>query len=62
MDEDEWAVMFTPFVFTCPACDLRVEHEELEELEDLAEEVKLDESPNDFYADWEPDEVLHRDR
>lgn len=62
VDEDEWAVMFTPFVFTCPACDLRVEHEELEELEDLAEEVKLDESPNDFYADWEPDEVLHRDR
>ncbi|GAA1890485.1 hypothetical protein GCM10009753_18920 [Streptantibioticus ferralitis] len=62
VDEDEWAVMFTPFVFSCPACDLLVEHEELEELEGLAEEVKLDESPNDFYADWEPAEVLYRDR
>ncbi|MFE0181281.1 hypothetical protein [Streptomyces olivaceus] len=62
VDEEAWAVLFTPFVFTCPACDLRVEHEELEELEGLDEEIKLDESPEDFYANWEPDEDLYRDR
>ncbi|MGW3655685.1 hypothetical protein ACWD6R_08235 [Streptomyces sp. NPDC005151] len=62
VDEEAWAVMFTPFVFTCQACDPRVEHEELEELEGLGDEVKLDESPDDFYANWEPDEDLYRDR
>ncbi|MFJ5050453.1 hypothetical protein [Streptomyces sp. NPDC088719] len=48
-------VVFTPHIFTCSACDLEVEHEEFWELGDLSDEVELDDSPEDFYADWEPD-------
>ncbi|MER5699600.1 hypothetical protein ABT255_60515 [Streptomyces mirabilis] len=45
----------TPHIFTCSACDLEVEGEQLLHLGDLAEEFHLD--PADY---WEPDEDWHR--
>lgn len=62
VDEDKWAVIFTPYVFTCPVCELRIENEEFEYLDDLGDEVALAEAPEDFYVNWEPDEDLFRGR
>lgn len=52
---NEPVVVFTPYIFACSACDLDVESEEFWELGDLSDEIVLDESPENFYADWEPD-------
>ncbi|MET7721776.1 hypothetical protein [Streptomyces mirabilis] len=55
IDEKAWAVMFAPVVFSCPACDLRLEHDKLIELDDFGEEFKIDESPEEFYPVWDLD-------
>lgn len=55
-------MIFTPYVFTCPVCELRIENEEFEYLDDLGDEVALAEAPEDFYVNWEPDEDLFRGR
>ncbi|MGW8726299.1 hypothetical protein ACWGNF_09800 [Streptomyces sp. NPDC055808] len=61
-ETNEPVVVFTPYIFACSACDLDVESKELRELGDLAEEVVLDVSVDEFYVNWEPDEDLYRDR
>lgn len=52
---NEPVVVFTPYVFACSACDLDVENEEFWELGDLSDEVVLDDPPEVFYENWEPD-------
>lgn len=55
-------VMFTPYIFVCSACDLDIEGEDFWELGDLTNEIALEQDPADYYADWEPDEDLYRER
>lgn len=62
IDETNDTVIFSPYIFACSACDLDIENEELSELGELADEIDLDTPPEDFYASWEPDEDLYRDR
>ncbi|MGP4049336.1 hypothetical protein [Streptomyces sp. 2A115] len=52
-------VIYAPHTFACSACDL---HLEGSGLGDLAEEVPIDMTLDEYYADWEPDEDLYRDR
>lgn len=56
----EEGVYFTPYFFTCSACGLDLDGDE--ELGDLAEEVPIDMTLDEYYADWEPDWDAYRDR
>ncbi|MER6186842.1 hypothetical protein AB0G67_47050 [Streptomyces sp. NPDC021056] len=58
LSSDE-GVTYAPHTFACSACDL---HLEGSGLGDLAEEVPIDMTLDEYYADWEPDEDLYRDR
>ncbi|MFD5510792.1 hypothetical protein ACFWIB_23890 [Streptomyces sp. NPDC127051] len=53
-------VTFAPYAFACSACSLDLDGDE--ELGDLAEEVPIDMPIDEYYADWEPDEDMYRDR
>ncbi|MFJ8078766.1 hypothetical protein ACIQ7Q_33740 [Streptomyces sp. NPDC096176] len=55
--DDHSVLVVTPHIFTCSACDLEVEGEQLSHLRGLAEEFHLD--PADY---WEPDEDWLRGR
>jgi hypothetical protein len=55
--DDHVVWVFTPHIFTCTACDLEAEGEQLSHLGDLADEIALD--PAEY---WEPDEDLLRGR
>ncbi|WP_307128646.1 hypothetical protein [Streptomyces sp. B1I3] len=54
-ETNEPVVVFTPCIFACSACDLEVKNDESWEVGDLSNEVVLDDPPEDFYANWEPD-------
>ncbi|WP_331754160.1 hypothetical protein [Streptomyces sp. NBC_00826] len=53
-------VSFAPYAFVCSACGLDLDGGG--ELGDLAEEVSIDMTVSDYYADWEPDEDDYRER
>ncbi|MER5570330.1 hypothetical protein ABT083_29620 [Streptomyces goshikiensis] len=53
-------VTFAPYAFACSACSLDLDGDD--ELGDLAEEGPIDMPIDEYYADWEPDEDMYRDR
>ncbi|MEY2233531.1 hypothetical protein [Streptomyces sp. BF23-19] len=59
LSSDE-GVYFAPYAFNCSACGLALDGDQ--ELGDLAEEVPIDMTFDEYYADWEPDEDWLRDR
>ncbi|MFJ9523752.1 hypothetical protein ACIRPK_36715 [Kitasatospora sp. NPDC101801] len=65
IDDDKNTVVFSPFMLMCSACDLHLTAEDLPLIGNLANEIDLEERPENFYfsaeqvgtivaQDWEP--------